>query len=366
MTLTALLIGNESLTAECGKRWLERGHHLAAVVTREARVAAWASAAGLRVIAPGAGLADRTAGLAVDWVLSVANLAVVPSPVLALARQGGVNFHDGPLPGYAGLNAPVWALLNGETAHAITWHLMTTGIDEGEVLATRSFEIEADETAFTLNARCFSAALDSFGEVMTAMEAGGHPRQPQAQGARKVWMRADRPTAAARLDFTQPSETVARSVRALDHGGYRNPLSVPKIEVAGQVWAVGQAEVVAGSAAPCTVLARDEGSLTVACAPGAVRLSLLTCLKGLPIDTARAGAVLPSPDATEAARLDAALAPAAEAEARLRGLLLRADFGHRGHRHQHSGLAPDPALDPDHFPCPSGPRRDPRPWPLGR
>ncbi|MFN5996345.1 MAG: MupA/Atu3671 family FMN-dependent luciferase-like monooxygenase [Paracoccaceae bacterium] len=325
MTLTALLIGNESLTVECGKRWLERGHSLAAVVTREARVATWASAAGLPVIAPGAGLVDRTAGLTVDWVLSVANLSVVPEPVLRLARAGGVNFHDGPLPGYAGLNAPVWALLNGEATHAVTWHLMTSGIDEGEVLAVRSFDIEADDTAFTLNARCFSAALDSFGDVIAAMEAGGNPRQPQAKGARKVWMRADRPSAAGRLDFTQTASAVARRVRALDHGGYRNPLAVPKVEAAGQVWAVGMAEVVAGSGSPGTVLARDADSVTVACAEGAVRLSRLTCLKGLPIDTARAGAALVSPDAADAAKLDAALAPAAEAEARLRGLLLRPD-----------------------------------------
>ncbi|MFZ1346393.1 MAG: formyltransferase family protein, partial [Tabrizicola sp.] len=156
MTLTALLIGNESLTVECGKSWLDRGHALAAVVTREAKVAAWAAGAGLRVIAPGAGLVERAAGLAVDWVLSVANLSLVPDAVMSLARQGGVNFHDGPLPGYAGLNAPVWALLNGETTHAITWHLMTAGIDEGEVLASRSFEIEADDSAFTLNTRCFA------------------------------------------------------------------------------------------------------------------------------------------------------------------------------------------------------------------
>ena len=325
MTLTALLIGNESLTVECGKRWLERGHQLAAVVTREPRVAAWASEAGLRVIAPGAGLVERTAGLSVDWLLSVANLSVVPAPVLALAKQGGVNFHDGPLPGYAGLNAPVWALLNGEPTHAVTWHLMTAGIDEGEVLSARSFDIEPDDTAFTLNARCFTTALDSFADVVTAMEAGGHPRQPQGQGARKVWMRADRPRAAGRLDFTQPAEAVARTVRALDHGGYRNPLSVPKVDAAGQVWAVGLAEVVPGAATPGTVLARDADSVTVACAEGAVRLSRLTCLKGLPIDTARAGTSLPSPSLEEAARLDAALSPAAHAEMRLRGLLLRPD-----------------------------------------
>lgn len=325
MTLTALLIGNESLTVECGKLWLERGHQLAAVVTRDARVAHWAADAGLKVIAPGAGLVQRTAGLAVDWVLSVANLSLVPEPVMQLARQGGVNFHDGPLPGYAGLNAPVWALLNGEATHAITWHLMTAGIDEGEILATRSFPIESDDTAFTLNARCFAAAVDSFPDVVTAMEAGGQPRQPQPAGPRKVWLRADRPRAAGRLDFTQPAESVARMVRALDHGGYRNPLAVAKIEVPGQVWAVGSAEVTPGAGAPGAVLSRDADSLTVACATGAVRLGGLTCLKGLPIDTDRAGAALTSPSAAEAAALDAALAPVAEAEARLRGLLLNPD-----------------------------------------
>jgi natural product biosynthesis luciferase-like monooxygenase protein len=330
MTLSALLIGNESLTVECGKRWLERGHTLAAVVTREARVASWASGAGLRVIAPGAGIEARTAGLAVDWLLSVANLSLVPAPVLALARQGGVNFHDGPLPGYAGLNAPVWALLNGEATHAITWHLMTSGIDEGEVLATRSFEIEAEDTAFTLNARCFTAALDSFAEVMTAMEAGGQPRQPQGAGPRKTWRRADRPRAAARLDFARPAEAVARTVRALDHGGYRNPLAVPKIEVGTQVWAVGSAEVVPGAGIPGAVLGRGTDHLDIACAEGAVRLSGLTCLKGLPIDTGRATATLAVPTPAEADALDAALAPVAEAEARLRGLLLK----------------PDPMLDP--------------------
>jgi natural product biosynthesis luciferase-like monooxygenase protein len=325
MTLTALLIGNESLTVECGKLWLERGHALAAVVTREPRVAAWASGAGLRVIAPGAGLVDRTAGLSVDWVLSVANLSLVPEPVMQLARHGGVNFHDGPLPGYAGLNAPVWALLNGETLHAITWHLMTAGIDEGEVLATRSFPIEPDDTAFTLNARCFGAAVDSFPEVVAALEAGGNPRQPQGAGDRKVWRRADRPHADGRLDFTRPAEAVARTVRALDHGGYRNPLAVAKVEVSGQVWAVSTADVVPGSGIPGTILDRDADSLTVACGSGAVRLSGLACLKGLPIDTARAGAALASPSEAEAAALDAALAPVAEAETRLRTLLLKPD-----------------------------------------
>lgn len=349
MTLTAILIGNESLTAECGNRWLERGHALAAVVTREAKVAGWAAGRGLRVVAPGAGLAERLAGARVDWVLSVANLSLVPEAALALAGQGGVNFHDGPLPDYAGLNAPVWAILNGEQTHGVTWHLMTPGIDEGEVLATRSFEIEAEETAFTLNARCFAAALDSFGEVMAALEAGGQPRQPQAEGIRRIWRRADRPRAAGRLDFGQPASVVARLVRGLDHAGYRNPLAVPKIELQGRVLAVGGAEVVPGVGVPGEVLRTGAEGLVVACGEGAVRLTGLRDMAGVAADGAVSGAVrLVSPEGAEADRLTEALAPVAEAEARLVGLLRAADPAV-------IGVASESAPDWRALPLPGGP-----------
>ena len=66
-----------------------------------------------------------------EYLFSITHLAVIPADVIALPTKGAVNFHDGPLPRYAGLNTPVWALLNRETDYAITWHWMTAGIDDG-------------------------------------------------------------------------------------------------------------------------------------------------------------------------------------------------------------------------------------------
>lgn len=116
---SALLIGNESLTSQCGQVLLDRGHQIAAVVTRNAEVRKWAVSKGLRVESAGDWAA--LTGLSVDWLLSVANLTVIPQAILNLARKGAVNFHDGPLPRHAGLNAPVWAILAGEARHGITW-----------------------------------------------------------------------------------------------------------------------------------------------------------------------------------------------------------------------------------------------------
>lgn len=74
-----------------------------------------------------------------DYLLSVANLDVLKPETLGMARRCAVNFHDGPLPERAGLNVPVWALLEGETDHAITWHRIEGGVDEGAILLRAPF-----------------------------------------------------------------------------------------------------------------------------------------------------------------------------------------------------------------------------------
>ncbi|HSG56484.1 MAG TPA: formyltransferase family protein, partial [Paracoccaceae bacterium] len=140
-SFSAVLIGNESLTLNCGQVLLDAGHRLVAVVTRCPNVTDWANGAGLRVEVPGKDLAQRLAGVECDWLLSIANLDMLPADVLALAGKGAVNFHDGPLPRYAGLNAPVWARIAGEARHGITWHLIGGGVDEGDILLQRMFDI---------------------------------------------------------------------------------------------------------------------------------------------------------------------------------------------------------------------------------
>lgn len=315
---SALLIGNESLTAQCGQVLLERGHQIAAVVTQNAEVRKWATAKGLTVLADWARVED----VAVDWVLSIANLAVIPAAVLAKAAKGGVNFHDGPLPRHAGLNAPVWAILAGEARHGVTWHLMSGGVDEGDILEQRLFDIAPGDTALTLNTRCFEAGMESFPALVSQLETGLKPvKQDLAQ--RSLHLSSDRPAAMGRIDFARPATEVVRLVRALDHGRYWNPLSTAKLATAARVLNVGTADLAEGTGAPGQVLSATAEGLVVACATGAVRLNRLTCqIKG--------GAVCPStiadgvlPALHDAEALTAALAAVVPGEPALRRALQR-------------------------------------------
>ncbi|MBN9886024.1 MupA/Atu3671 family FMN-dependent luciferase-like monooxygenase [Salipiger abyssi] len=313
---SSVVIGNESLLVQCSEKLLAAGHPIRAVVTRNADIAEWAEGRGLRVIAPGKGLAERLEGLEFDWLLSISNLDIIPAAVLAMPARGAVNFHDGPLPRHAGLNAPVWALIAGESRHGITWHMIEGGVDEGDILVSRGFDVSSSDTALTLNTKAYEAAIDSFGDLMEQLEHGLR-RVPQDLSFRSYHALADRPSAHGLLDFARPAPELARLVRALDHGGYANPLSAPKLRAHGKLWLVGKAVAVEGTGAPGAVLEATDDHLTVACGSGALKMAHFTHLCGalaLVAQVGKPGDVLELLSAEERAGVDAKIAQVAPSE----------------------------------------------------
>ena len=167
-----VLIGDGSLLIECGTFLLGREHHIECVVTANDSVAEWARENGVEVLAPGRGLVDRLAGRTFDWLFSISNLSLIPAALWRAATKGAANFHDGPLPRYAGLNAPAWALLAGETQYGVTWHAISDAVDEGDIYVQSTFDIDEGETALTLNTKCFEAGIASFTELVGLIETG--------------------------------------------------------------------------------------------------------------------------------------------------------------------------------------------------
>ena len=290
---SCVLIGDESLLVGCADALLDRGHTISAIVSGDPVITGWAVDKGLRHVERIADLAGQFDTGEFDYLLSIANLKVIPEPVLALPARGAVNFHDGPLPRYAGLNAPVWALMNGERDYGVSWHMLEGGIDEGDLIAQALFEIAGDDTAFSLNSKCYAAAMDSFGQVIAQLESGAPERQPQDLTARSYFGRFDRPVAAGRLDVTRPADELAAQVRALDFGDYWNPMLRPKIELGGQVLLVGHAAVESPDcdAAPGTILENADTGLVLATGSGSLQISGFTDKNGAPVDAVRLAAV---------------------------------------------------------------------------
>ena len=320
---SAVIIGNESLAIQCAEMLREAGHDLQAIITRNSDVADWAQEAEITVYSSDDDLAATLAGHSFDWLLSIANLDMISDRVLALPAKGTVNFHDGPLPRYAGLNAPVWALINNEVEYGISWHMISGGVDEGALVAQQFFDIAPDETTLTLNTKCYGAAIESFTTVIDKLTQPDPVLTEQDLSKRSYFAKNDRPDAAGRLDFTKTARSITTLVRALDHGTYWNPLTCPKFEASGKVWLTANAT--AGSAAtdsPAgTVLAVDADTITVATATAPVTLGGLRDAMGKAIaanQVAAVGDMLPSPDSTQTEALTVALKTTLKSEPKWR------------------------------------------------
>lgn len=319
LALRCVLMGDQSLLIQCADVLRAGGHEVIAVVTQTKSIANWAMTHGIEVVSDAVN-DDTLAGTEFDWLFSIANLRVVPKGLWSRAKQGAVNFHDGPLPRYAGLNTPNWALLAGETAHGVTWHQITEEIDAGDIHESEPLEIASDDTAFTLNSKCFAAGIASFTRMVEAIDAGSLRREKQDFATRELFAKVKRPDAFGLLRLDRNVAELDRLVRALDFGpGYVNPMASAKLHTGTTMLRVGSLARAASSTTsrPGAILAVDDSTITVEAADGAVVLGNLTDLSGKPVrlgDILRAGQVLPLLDDAEVLRLTALGEAAARSE----------------------------------------------------
>jgi natural product biosynthesis luciferase-like monooxygenase protein len=315
---SAVFVGDGSLLIQCAQAWLKQGHELRAVLSQSSNILEWAAGEGLNAIR----LGDDDEPVAIpqtgfDYLFSVANLRVLPPDLVRAARKLAVNFHDGPLPRYAGLNATSWALIAGETTHGVTWHEMTPDIDAGRVARQALFAVDPEETALGLNARCYEAGLASFNAMLTDIARGELPLAAQGPG-RSYFGRERRPDALGTLAFAKPAAELAALVRALDFGPYPNPLARPKIHLGGDILCVRSARAIEGpsGAAPGTVLAVVDGELRIATGDGDIVLGGLCDADGRPVSPDLvAGVVLPPLDDALREELNARIPRIAKGEA---------------------------------------------------
>lgn len=277
-----VIVGEGTLPIRCAALLRERGHTVACVVADDPALQAWAREHGITVELPGSDLGERLSQREFDYLFSVVNYRILAPALLALPRRFAVNYHDALLPRYAGLHASSWAILHGEREHGVTWHVMTDVADAGDVLKQRVVAVDPQDSAFSLNGKCYEAAIAAFTELIDELAEGRERRTPQDLARRTYFGRSSRPPAAGVLSWQRPAEAILATRRALDFGTYPNPLGSAKLGVPGGFYLVDDiaADGDAAGAAPGTILARSADALRVATTTGALRITRLLDLDG--------------------------------------------------------------------------------------
>jgi methionyl-tRNA formyltransferase len=138
---------------------------------------------------------------------------IVRPPVLRLARRGLIGAHASFLPHNRG-SAPInWAIMRGEREAGNTLMWLAEGVDEGDIIAQRTFPISPYDSAATLYARVAATNREMLLELLPRLLAGERPGRPQERGTEPVLPR--RRPADGRITWDCPAGRVYDFIRAL-------------------------------------------------------------------------------------------------------------------------------------------------------
>ncbi|MCA9211770.1 MAG: hypothetical protein KDB27_01800 [Planctomycetales bacterium] len=88
------------------------------------------------------------------------------------SADAAINIHPSLLPKYRGPLPSFWVLKNGESESGVTFHLMSTGIDDGKIVQQLSLPVDPDWSEDELTERLFSLAGDRAESVLDGFVRG--------------------------------------------------------------------------------------------------------------------------------------------------------------------------------------------------
>jgi methionyl-tRNA formyltransferase len=248
--LTVALVAEEAAGVRALRLLADRGQRVAGVLTGTDAVASLAAELELAQLEPelvtDPAFAGWIAEQGVDLLLNVHSVLNPDEAVLAAPRVGSFNMHPGPLPRYAGFNAPSWAIAAGEERHAVTVHWMTKEMDAGPIAYEQWFEIEPRDTGLRVAIRGVQEGIPLLERLLGDAERGAVPSRPQPrEGGHFYWYEIPHE---GRLPWQDGARRVVDLVRAADYAPYPSPWGTFSTRVDGEDVAVVRASRTEGPA----------------------------------------------------------------------------------------------------------------------
>jgi methionyl-tRNA formyltransferase len=273
-------LGSQEIGARCLEVVLRHGHDVVGVGTSAPdEHEAWADdvtrVAGEHGLRRLKGRRFRTSraieelrGLAPDILLAIGWRWLLPASVLAIPPKGCLGIHGSLLPRLRGFAPVNWALSRGEERTGPSLFYFDEGVDTGDLVGQRPFEITDDDDAATVRQRIADAAVSLLDEHLPGLAAGTAPRVPQpAEGA--TYGPARRPEDGG-IDWTLDPRSVFNWVR-----GLTRPYPGATAAVGGRTVCVWRVAPLPGDGPGPGAVERGAGGEGVVVGAGAGRVHLV-------------------------------------------------------------------------------------------
>jgi methionyl-tRNA formyltransferase len=149
--------------------------------------------------------------LSPDLTLVMGWSEMIPDDILAIPRITTIGSHPTLLPHGRG-RAPIpWTILKGLKESGLTFFILDSDVDTGDIVLQRRFDIGPKETATTLYDKIIAFGKEMLMEILSMHEFTGRPQD----SSHTYWKR--RTDRHGRIDWSRSSDEIERLVRATTH-----------------------------------------------------------------------------------------------------------------------------------------------------
>ncbi|HUI30628.1 MAG TPA: formyltransferase family protein [Candidatus Acidoferrales bacterium] len=115
----------------------------------------------------------------IDLLFSFQYDQIINQEVIDTAKFGAINLHFAPLPKYRGVSPIAMAMLNGENEFGVTLHYMDPGVDTGDIIAQKIFDMSFVKSARELYDLCVGKSVELLRENVDDILRLKNSRVPQ-------------------------------------------------------------------------------------------------------------------------------------------------------------------------------------------
>lgn len=238
---TILLIGKGQFLLECCKYLFDQQFGFT-IITTEAKVLDWAKNNKIKYYLYIESLPSKDCW---DYLFSIQYEKQLGDEILSRIECDAFNYHDSLLPKYAGMNATVWALLNREVKHGVTWHKIINKLDAGAIIYQEDIKIDPSETSASLNLKCFSQAFSGFKVLISKIKNQEIiAYEFQELNKRSFYSKNDKPTLLGYIDLSTTFGEIDSLVRALQMSGQRNLVAKAKLLIDDKIFYIKAVKII--------------------------------------------------------------------------------------------------------------------------
>ena len=154
-----------------------------------------------------------------DLFVSMSFNQIFKKSIINIPRLKTINCHAGKLPFYRGRNILNWVLINGEKEFGVTVHYMDEGIDTGDILLQKSFQITDMDDYSTLLNRAYKECALLLYESIKKIKNGTVNRQAQKSIHPVGFYCSNRKEGDEIINWNQSSRDVFNFIRAISLPG---------------------------------------------------------------------------------------------------------------------------------------------------